>query len=55
MHEMVHGNKRSGFVLFDLLRSPLSTDQIAARLRMTVTRTTLDGTPLDDQGRPVAG
>jgi hypothetical protein len=55
MSDMVHGNKRTGFILFDLVRSPLGSSEIAARLRMTLTTTTLDGTPLDDDGRPVTG
>ena len=50
MDEMVHGNKRTGFVLFDILRSPHPTNEVSARLRMTLTTTALDGTPLDEHG-----
>jgi len=50
MDDMVQGNNRTGFILFHILRSPLSTNEIAARLRITLTTTTIDGTPLDEQG-----
>lgn len=49
--QMLRGTKRTGFILFELVRAPLSSrDRILTRLRMTLTDTALDGTPLNAMG-----
>ncbi|MEU1689898.1 hypothetical protein [Micromonospora sp. NPDC005707] len=48
--EMVRGQQRSGFILFQLTRWPHSSSEINVRLRMTLTDTALDGTPLTGAG-----
>ncbi|WUH98552.1 hypothetical protein OHR68_34380 [Spirillospora sp. NBC_00431] len=49
--EMVSGKQRTGFILFDLLRSPTNDNEIVSRLRMTLTDKSLDGSPLNEEGR----
>jgi len=49
--DMVRGQRRSGFILFEILRSPHSQQEITARLRMTLTDVALDGSPLNNDGR----
>lgn len=51
MNDMVRGQKRTGLILFKLLRSPdIQTKGIFSRLSLTMTNTALDGSPLDDEG-----
>lgn len=50
MGEMVRGQHRSGFILFQLTRWPHSRTEINVRLRMTLTGTALDGTALNSAG-----
>ncbi|MGK5531266.1 hypothetical protein [Streptomyces sp. URMC 129] len=55
MGDGVRGQKRIGFVLCHLVRAPVSRTEIAARLRVTLTDTALDGSPLDAEGRTLPG
>lgn len=61
---MVTGTHRSGFILFDFVRSPVlmyrdgapvgySRTEINVRLHVTLTTTDLSGSPLDSNGEPV--
>jgi hypothetical protein len=45
------GQRRTGFVWFELTRSPHSQQEINVHLRMTLTVVALDGTPLNGDGR----
>lgn len=51
----VRGQKRTGFILFKLLRFPVAgANEISAKLSMTLTDTALDGSPLDAGGETPA-
>lgn len=54
MADMVRGQRRSGFILFEVIRSPHSHQEINAQLRMTLTDVALDGSPLNRDGRSPA-
>jgi hypothetical protein len=55
MEEGVRGQKRTGFILFKLVRMPVSRTEIGTRLSMTLTDKALDGTPLTADGRTASG
>jgi hypothetical protein len=55
INDAVRGQKRTGFILFELLRMPAGQNEIGSRLSMTLTDTALDGTPLDHEGNPLSG
>lgn len=55
MNQGVRGQKRTGFILFELSRMPVGQNEIASRLSMTLTDNALDGTPLTDEGRTLSG
>jgi hypothetical protein len=50
--DLVRGQRRTGLILFELERRPtqVTENEIRAGLTMTLTNTTLDGSPLDPQG-----
>jgi len=51
--DLVEGRRRTGVILFELRRrpAPAADNEIHARLTMTLTNTTLDGSPLDAKGQ----
>ncbi|MFI6740347.1 hypothetical protein ACIBI9_46120 [Nonomuraea sp. NPDC050451] len=51
--EGVRGQKRTGFILFGLTRLPVDATTISAHLRMTLTDTALNGSPLNAEGEPL--
>ncbi|AQZ63386.1 unnamed protein product [[Actinomadura] parvosata subsp. kistnae] len=53
LSEGVRGQKRAGFILFALTRMPIGSATLSANLRMTLTDTALDGSPLNAQGEPL--
>jgi hypothetical protein len=55
MSDMVRGQQRIGFILFEILRTPHSRTEIDARLRMTLAKTTLSGNPLNNAGESSSG
>jgi hypothetical protein len=46
----VSGKKRIAFTRFDILRTPTGDNELATRLTMTWTDTTLNGEPLTPAG-----
>ena len=62
MHELLderpmeHGvrqGRRCGFVFVEVSRYPYSRTEIEVQVIVTEVSATLDGTPLDDTGRPI--
>ncbi|MBX6766472.1 MAG: hypothetical protein IRY90_04865 [Actinomadura rubrobrunea] len=51
----VSGKNRLGFVLCEFTRMPTGDSTVFTKLKMTLTTTALDGTPLDGEGRAIKG
>jgi hypothetical protein len=49
----VRGNKRTGFILFEVQRWPTMDNEVVAKLSMKPTITALDGSPLTPEGRTI--